>query len=147
MRPDFTPSPQLYPFESRWMATSAGQVHYVDEGQGPPILFLHGNPTWSFLYRRVIARLRDRFRCVAADYPGVGLSDRPSGYGYTPAEHANVVAELEQATDEVRADEPRPAGDERSTGHPRPRGSWRGSFRGRAHGGPRTAGRARRRPR
>ncbi len=94
MRPDFTPSPQLFPFESRWVSTSAGDVHYVDEGQGPPILFLHGNPTWSFLYRQLISALRDEFRCLAVDYPGFGLSGRPPDYGYTPAEHARVVGEL-----------------------------------------------------
>lgn len=66
-------------------------MHYVDEGEGPPVLMLHGNPTWSFLYRRIIAGLRDRFRCVAPDYPGFGLSRAPGGYGFTPAEHARVV--------------------------------------------------------
>ncbi len=94
MRPDFTPSPELYPFESRWLTTSVGDVHYVDEGQGSPIVFLHGNPTWSFLYRRIIVALRHRFRCIAVDYPGFGLSDRPTGYGYTPMEHAAVVGEV-----------------------------------------------------
>ena len=78
MRPDFTPSPELYPFESRWLPTTAGRVHYIDEGQGAPILFLHGNPTWSFLYRHLVVALRQEFRCVAVDYPGFGLSDRPS---------------------------------------------------------------------
>jgi haloalkane dehalogenase len=54
----------------------------------------HGNPTWSFLYRKLIGRLRGQFRCVAMDYPGFGLSDRPQGYGYTPAEHARIVGRL-----------------------------------------------------
>lgn len=90
----FTPSQDLYPFESRWLESSAGRVHYVDEGQGRPILMCHGNPTWSFLYRHVIRSLRGRFRCIALDYPGFGLSDRPAGYGYTPAEHAAVAGEL-----------------------------------------------------
>ncbi len=74
---DFTPSPDLYPFQSRWVQTSAAKVHYVDEGQGRPILMLHGNPDWSFLYRNVITGLRDDFRCIAADYPGFGLSEHP----------------------------------------------------------------------
>lgn len=94
---DFVPDPGLYPFRSRWHERPAGRVHYVDEGEGRPILFLHGNPTWSFLWRGPIARLRDRFRCVAPDYPGFGLSDRPEHYGYTPAEHAVVVRELVEA--------------------------------------------------
>jgi haloalkane dehalogenase len=90
----FTPSPQLYPFTSKWFDSSAGRIHYIDEGQGPPIVLFHGNPTWSFLYRGIVARLRDRFRAVAVDYPGFGLSERPSGYTYTPAEHARVIGEL-----------------------------------------------------
>ena len=94
MIPDFTPSRRLYPFTSRWVETSVGKVHYVDEGQGRPLVLLHGNPTWSFLYRNLILALRDDFRCVAVDYPGFGLSERPAGYGYTPAEHASVVGEV-----------------------------------------------------
>jgi haloalkane dehalogenase len=94
MRVEFTPDPQLYPFESRWHESDVGRVHYVDEGSGTPILMCHGNPTWSFLYRNIISGLRDRFRCVAVDYPGFGLSDRPDDYGYTPAAHAHVVGDL-----------------------------------------------------
>lgn len=83
--------PELFPFESRYLEVGGARVHYVDEGEGPPLLLLHGNPTWSFLYRELIAGLRDRFRCVALDYPGFGLSTPPPGYGFTPAEHAQVV--------------------------------------------------------
>lgn len=91
---DFTPSREHFPFESRWFDSSVGPVHYVDEGEGRPILLLHGNPDWSFLYRRIIRGLRGRFRCVAPDYPGFGLSVHPDGYGYTGAEHSDVVGEL-----------------------------------------------------
>jgi len=69
-------------------------VHYVDEGTGPPILFCHGNPTWSFLYRKIITRLRGSFRCVAVDYLGFGLSERPEAYGYPAEEHVRCVGEL-----------------------------------------------------
>jgi haloalkane dehalogenase len=93
MTASFTPSPQLYPF-SAVAETSAGRVHYVDEGEGRPLVALHGNPTWSFMYRHLIQALGQALRCVAVDYPGFGLSDRPDGYGYTPAEHAAVVDEL-----------------------------------------------------
>ena len=92
--PPFEPDPTLFPFESRWFDASVGQVHYIDEGTGPPILFLHGNPTWSFLYRGLVIRLRKRFRCVAVDYPGFGLSEHPEAYGYTPGEHTAAVREL-----------------------------------------------------
>lgn len=91
---DFTPDPTLYPFESQWFDSTRGRVHYVDEGSGPPILFCHGNPTWSFLYRNIITGLRDQFRCIAPDYLGFGLSERPAGFGYTIEEHAAVVGEL-----------------------------------------------------
>src|SRR6185503_14818926 len=97
--PTFKPDPTLYPFRSRWLDSSVGRVHYIDEGEGPAILFLHGNPTWSFLYRGVVTRLRRRFRCVAVDYPGFGLSEHPDDYGYTPPEHADVVSELIEALD------------------------------------------------
>ena len=91
---DFTPDPQLYPFESRWFDSSQGRIHYIDEGDGPALLLCHGNPTWSFLYRNIIVALRDRFRCIAPDYLGFGLSDRPSGFGYKIDEHARVVGEF-----------------------------------------------------
>jgi haloalkane dehalogenase len=91
---NFEPDSTLYPFESRLFDSSAGQMHYINEGSGTPILFCHGNPTWSFLYRGIVARLRHRFRCVAVDYPGFGLSERPQGYGYTIEEHARVVGEF-----------------------------------------------------
>jgi len=91
---EFTPDPALYPFTSRWFDSSRGRVHYIDEGTGPVIVFFHGNPTWSFLYRNVIAGLRDRFRCIAPDYLGFGLSEHPSGFGYRVDEHASVMGEL-----------------------------------------------------
>jgi haloalkane dehalogenase len=94
MKINFEPDPSLYPFESRLFDSSAGQMHYIDEGSGTPILFCHGNPTWSFLYRGIVKSLRDRFRCIAVDYLGFGLSERPEGYGYTIEEHARVVGEL-----------------------------------------------------
>jgi haloalkane dehalogenase len=94
MRPDFRPDRSLYPFESRAFESAVGPVHYVDEGKGRPILLLHGNPTWSFLYRRIIQRLAGTMRCIAPDYPGFGLSERPAGYGYTAEEHAQVVGDL-----------------------------------------------------
>src|SRR4051794_6216260 len=103
-RPDEGPRPgwvpeQLYPFESHYADVDGARVHYVDEGSGPTLLLLHGNPTWSFLYRDVIAGLRDRFRCIALDYPGFGLSRAAPGYGYTAAEHAGVVERLVQQLD------------------------------------------------
>jgi haloalkane dehalogenase len=89
-RPDWVPD-ALYPFEDRYVEIGDARVHYVDEGQGPPLLLLHGNPTWSFLYRELIDGLRERHRCIALDYPGFGLSRASPDYGFTPAEHAEIV--------------------------------------------------------
>jgi haloalkane dehalogenase len=92
-RPEWL-SADLYPFESRFVELGGATLHYVDEGSGPPLLLLHGNPTWSFLYREIIIGLRDRFRCIAIDYPGFGLSREHRGYGFTPAEHSRIVEQL-----------------------------------------------------
>ncbi|MGH7822645.1 MAG: alpha/beta fold hydrolase, partial [Candidatus Binatia bacterium] len=89
-RPEWL-DPHEYPFTSREIEIEGCRVHYVDEGNGPVMLMLHGNPTWSFLYREVIKGLRDDFRCIALDYPGFGLSTAPRGYGFTPEEHARIV--------------------------------------------------------
>jgi len=82
---------ELFPFVSRFVAIDGHTVHYVDEGDGPVLLMLHGNPVWSFVYRQIVAELRRDFRCVALDYPGFGLSTAAPGYGFLPAEHAAVV--------------------------------------------------------
>ena len=89
-RPDWFDD-ELFPFESRSLEIDGSVVHYVDEGEGVPLLMLHGNPTWSFLYRKLITGLSDTFRCIALDYPGFGLSTAPSGYTHTAAEHSAVV--------------------------------------------------------
>lgn len=82
----------LYPFEHRFADLGNGiDMHYVDEGDGETVLMLHGNPSWSFLYRKMILRLRGDFRCVAPDYPGFGLTEAPPGYGFTPGEHSGNV--------------------------------------------------------
>lgn len=95
----FKPDPTLYPFESQWFESSVGRVHYLEEGQGRPLLLMHGNPDWSFLYRKMIPLLAPHFRCIAMDYPGFGLSVHPPGYSYLPSAHATVVAELVEHLD------------------------------------------------
>ncbi len=82
---------ELFPFEHRFMDLDGGRIHYVDEGVGETLLLLHGNPTWCFLYRKIIAGLRNHFRCVALDFPGYGMSDAPAGYAFTPREHSIVL--------------------------------------------------------
>ncbi|MFC4549133.1 MULTISPECIES: alpha/beta fold hydrolase [Halorussus] len=82
---------EKYPFESRYVDLEPGRVHYVDEGEGRPLLMLHGNPTWSFVYRHLIRGLSDDYRCIAPDFLGFGLSDKPRLWSYRPADHARVV--------------------------------------------------------
>ena len=90
VRPSWVPD-DLFPYADRYLELDGHLVHYVDEGTGPPMLFLHGQPTWSFVYRHLIARLRDRFRCLALDYPGFGLSRAAAGYDFRPRSHSQVV--------------------------------------------------------
>lgn len=88
-----------YPFESKYFYTPAGRMHYVDQGEGSPIVMVHGNPTWSYLYRHLIKGLSDEYRCVAMDHIGFGLSDKPLEWSYLPEAHANhlnlLIDELE----------------------------------------------------
>ena len=82
-----------YPFESRFVHVGGTVLHYVDEGRGPILLMLHGNPAWSFIYRHAILALKDRYRCVAIDLPGFGLSEAGGVYGYRPEDHSAAVGE------------------------------------------------------
>ena len=86
---------ELYPFQPHFISLKdGGRLHYIDEGEGPILLLLHGNPTWSFLYRDIVFALKDRFRLIAPDYPGFGLSVAGEGFSYTPDEHARAISEL-----------------------------------------------------
>ena len=84
-------SDELFPFQSRFLELRGHVLHYVDEGNGPVLLMYHGNPSWSFLYRDIIAALRDEFRCVAFDYPGMGLSTAAAGFTWRAGELADVA--------------------------------------------------------
>jgi haloalkane dehalogenase len=90
----FTVAHADYPFAEHWLAYGDGHMHYVDEGAGQPVLLLHGNPTWSYLYRNIIRSLRGDCRLIAPDYLGFGHSIGPSGFGFTPAEQAQAIARL-----------------------------------------------------
>jgi pimeloyl-ACP methyl ester carboxylesterase len=85
-----------YPFEPHFVEVDGGTMHYVDEGprDGEVLLFLHGNPTWSFLWRNLIRALSQRYRCIAPDHIGCGLSDKPQDWGYRLAQHIDNVAHL-----------------------------------------------------
>lgn len=90
----FTPDRNEYPFTSRTFAGKEGKLHYVDEGQGRPIVFVHGTPTWSFLYRRLIRHFAQTHRCIAVDHLGFGLSEKVENASYAPADHARRLEEF-----------------------------------------------------
>jgi haloalkane dehalogenase len=89
-RPDWLDE-TLYPFQSHYVEIEGNKLHYVDEGSGPVLLFLHASPAWSFLYRNLIKGLQDRFRCIALDYPGFGLSQTAPGYRNTLTANSRLV--------------------------------------------------------
>ncbi|PTX20091.1 haloalkane dehalogenase [Pontibacter mucosus] len=84
----------LYPFAPHTYEVSGGTMHYVDEGTGAPIVFVHGTPTWSFLWRQQIKALSRNFRCIAPDHLGFGLSEKPADFSYTPEAHADNLEQL-----------------------------------------------------
>jgi pimeloyl-ACP methyl ester carboxylesterase len=84
----------IYPFESKWATLDGHGVHYIDEGKGETILFVHGTPEWSFGFRDQVRELRNSFRCVAMDHLGFGLSDKPQNADYSVAAHTKRLAEF-----------------------------------------------------
>jgi haloalkane dehalogenase len=89
----------LFPFKSRFLEIDGSQVHYVDEGQGPVFLMLHGNPTWSFVYRHLISALSSDFRCIAVDLPGFGLSRASNNFSYLPNDQTTIISKFLEALD------------------------------------------------
>ncbi len=68
---------EKFPFKSRYVEIDGSKMHYIDEGEGDPILFLHGNPTSNYLWRNIIPYLVPHGRCIAPDLIGMGKSDKP----------------------------------------------------------------------
>ena len=85
-----------FPFAPRWRDFDGLRLAHIDEGDGEPVVFLHGEPTWSFLWRHVIGPVRDAgYRCIAPDLPGFGRSDKPvelEWYSYD--RHTEAIAAL-----------------------------------------------------
>ncbi len=77
-----------YPFKSHYFKLPIGKMHYLDEGEGEAIVFVHGNPGWSFEYRQVIKKMSKTHRCIAMDHIGFGLSDKPYDWNYLPVNQA-----------------------------------------------------------
>jgi pimeloyl-ACP methyl ester carboxylesterase len=85
---------KIYPFRSNFLKLKDHSLHYIDEGEGQPILMLHGNPTWSFYYRNLIQTFSPKFRTVVPDHIGCGLSDKPQDYEYTLENHIQNAYQL-----------------------------------------------------
>jgi haloalkane dehalogenase len=83
-----------YPFEDHVLDIDGNRIHYVDTGEGPVLLFVHGNPVWSFEYRDVIRELASLFRCIAVDLAGFGLSEAAPDFSHLPRAQSEVLAEL-----------------------------------------------------
>lgn len=89
----------FYPFEAHYLQLDAGRMHYIDEGEGEVILFIHGTPTWSFLYRDFVKSLSQSHRCIAVDHLGFGLSESPESFDGTPRAHSANLAEFIEKMD------------------------------------------------
>ncbi len=90
-----------YPFASRHISLDGLRYHFIDEGprEAPPLLFVHGNPTWSFAWRNLVSTLSPRYRCIAVDHIGCGLSDKPQQYAYTLDQHIRNLCTLVESLD------------------------------------------------
>jgi cis-3-alkyl-4-acyloxetan-2-one decarboxylase len=86
----------LYPFESHEIRLNGLRYHYLDEGAGPALLLVHGNPTWSFMWRDMILGLKEKFRLIVPDHIGCGLSDKPgpAQYSYRLAQRVADLGQL-----------------------------------------------------
>ncbi|MCF6187105.1 MAG: alpha/beta fold hydrolase [Desulfobulbaceae bacterium] len=88
-----------YPFTPKHFSVGSHRLSYVDEGNGPTVVMVHGNPSWSYLYRNLIARLQKKYRCIAPDHLGCGFSDKPQDYPYRLQNH---IDNLEQLLDHLQ---------------------------------------------
>ena len=87
---------ETYPFaQNSHDLPGSIRMNYVDHGEGESVLLLHGNPSWSFLYRDLVQQLSaNQFRCIAPDHIGCGLSDKPQAYSYTLRKHIDNIESL-----------------------------------------------------
>jgi pimeloyl-ACP methyl ester carboxylesterase len=83
-----------FPFTPHFSTAPGFRMHYIDEGSGEPIILIHGEPTWSYLYRNFIPTLSKHFRVIAPDHMGFGKSESPPGVAYTLDRHAQNLEAL-----------------------------------------------------
>lgn len=88
-----------YPFVPKSLDIDGRRYSYVDEGEGEPILMVHGNPTWSFAWRNFVKHFSPNYRCLAVDHMGMGLSDKPQDHAYTIEQHISNLCRLIQELD------------------------------------------------
>jgi haloalkane dehalogenase len=89
------PNLAQYPFAARSLSLSSGHnLSYLDEGGGPVVVMVHGNPSWSYLYRNLVTALQAGYRCIVPDHLGCGLSDKPRDYPYRLQNHIANLTEL-----------------------------------------------------
>lgn len=88
-----------YPFRHRYIELANGRMHYVNEGKGDVILFVHGTPSWSFVYRNFIKAFSSKYRTIAIDHIGFGLSEKPEAFAGQPQDHARNLVEFIQRLD------------------------------------------------
>src|SRR5258705_6032847 len=88
-----------FPFKPHFSEAPGFRMHYVDEGSGQPIILIHGEPTWSYLYRHFIPRLSRNFRVIAFDHMGFGKSETPPDAEYTLRRHASNLGALIEELD------------------------------------------------
>jgi len=91
----------LLPYNSHSVTVQGFKMHYLDEGSGPVVMLLHGNPTWCFLYRKLIEKLRKEYRVIAPDFIGMGLSDRAPGTRFRAIDR---VDQLQEFTEKIELD-------------------------------------------
>ncbi|WP_446010594.1 alpha/beta fold hydrolase [Candidatus Electrothrix sp.] len=84
-----------YPFTPKTFRLPDGhRLSYLDEGNGPTVVMAHGNPSWSYLYRNVVAEFKSKYRCVVPDHLGCGFSDKPQDYPYRLQNHIDNFTAL-----------------------------------------------------
>ena len=88
-----------YPFESHWIQIGDHTLHYIDEGSGPVLLMVHGNPTWSFAWRRLVRELSQQYRVIAIDHLGCGFSQKPQADVYSLDHHISRLVSFVECLD------------------------------------------------
>jgi len=95
---------KLLPFKSHFLDRNGHQYHYLNEGQGEPVVMVHGNPSWSYYYRNLVSALSGQFQCIVPDHIGCGLSDKPNddSYDYTLSQR---IDDLEALLSHLKVDQ------------------------------------------